>query len=164
MISCYIYDIMYDIISFWQHHSHLPVSCAILFHIAYDFIYISYEICYDISMLWYYSWHHSIYAMIRPSDISMSWYHSHVNDVISRISGYVRLYHHDCTYAAGWRGLGPPGASCSTFSSLTIANVLGTVVQLNSDGPTALIPLMDLFSRCNFKFKVEKFSEISSWT
>jgi hypothetical protein len=66
--------------------------------------------------------------------------------------------------------LGPPGARCSTSSGLTnvtIANVLVTGVQLNSDGPTALITLMDsdLFSRCNFKkfkLKVEMFREISS--
>ena len=59
-------------------------------------------------------------------------------------------------------GLARAGARCSTSSGLTIANVLGTGVQLNSDGPTTLILLMDLFSRCNFKYKVENFREISS--
>ncbi len=147
------YDIMYDIIltsflryydivkKIWYHiwyhitsmiswmNSYLIDNIMVIYpflalffcDIAYDFMYISYKLCYDISILWYYSWHHSIHAMIRPSDISMSWYHSHV---ISRISGYVRLYHGTC--AAGWRGLGPPGASCSTSSSLTIANVAWT--------------------------------------
>ncbi len=80
----------------------LPFLCYFVYDFAYNIIYISYEICYDISMLWYYSWHQSIYAMIWPSDISMSWYDSHV---ISWISWYVPLYHGTC--AAVWRGLGP---------------------------------------------------------
>ena len=33
---------MYDIVSFRQYHSHLPVSCAIFYDFAYDIIYISY--------------------------------------------------------------------------------------------------------------------------
>ncbi len=41
------------------------------------------------------------------------------------------LYHGTC--AAGWRGLGAPGARRSTSSGLAIANVLGTCVQLNGD-------------------------------
>jgi hypothetical protein len=55
-------------------------------------------------------------------------------------------------------GAPPPPAE----SGLSIANVLRTGVQLNGNGPTALIPHMYLFSRCNFKFKVEIFTEISS--
>ncbi len=53
MISCMIS-------SFWQYHSHLPVSCAIFYDFAYDIICISYKICYDIRILWYDSWHQSI--------------------------------------------------------------------------------------------------------
>jgi hypothetical protein len=60
--------------------------------------------------------------------------------------------------------MGLPGARCPTSSGLSIANVLRTGVQLNGDGPTALIPCMDLFNRSgyNFKFKVDIFTEISS--
>ncbi len=53
---------------------------------------------------------------------------------------------------AGW---GRQGPGAPPPPALTIANV-----QLNSDGPTALIQLMDLFIRSNFKLKVENLREI----
>ncbi len=132
MISCmisYLFDNIIVILT------HLPIPCAIFYDFAHDIIYISYKICYDISILWYDSWHQSIYAIIRPPDISNFWYHSHV---ISRISWYVCLYHCACT--AGWRVLGAPAAS-----GLAVANVLGSQWGLLfSWTATVWIPRMDL--------------------
>ena len=100
------YDIIYDIIFVLWYHiwyqffiDFLAFLAPTFYEIGYDIISISYEICYDITILWYYSWHHSRYAMIWPSDITISWYHSHM---ISGILWYVPLYHGTC--AAGWRG------------------------------------------------------------
>ena len=126
MISYCNYDIIYDIISFFQYHSHLPVSCAII---------MPYQIRYHIhitqNLLWYQNYMilSMILTMIWPSDISITWYHSHM---MPHIWWYYSLYHVTC--AAGWRGLGAPCARCSTSSCLAIANVLGTCVQLNGDG------------------------------
>ena len=56
---------------------------------------------------------------------------------------YLSLYH-GSTCAAGWRGLGAPGARCSTSSSHAIADMLAARVQLNSDGLNAAHGLVAL--------------------
>jgi hypothetical protein len=68
--------------------------------------------------------------MIYAFDISITRYHSHT---ISRILWYLSLCHGTC--AAGWRGLGVPGARCSTGSSHAIANLC--------DPASACVPVCD---------------------
>ncbi len=113
-------------------------------HIKYDIIYISYRICSDIRITWYSTW----FRLWWPSDISIP--HSHA---ISQILWCYSLYHGTC--AAGWHGLGAPGAKHSTSESsgLTIANlnVLGTGVELNGDG---LDPAHGLVAVVAAKFQV----------
>ena len=116
------YDIRYDITKTIIK----SLSCAILlwFRLLYHIHFIRF-------CLWYQNYVilSMILAMIWPSDISITWYLCHV---ISQIWWYHSLCHGTC--AGGWRGLGAPGARCSTASSLAIANMLGRCVQLNSDG------------------------------
>ena len=172
MILSKNYDFTYDIIVFWQYHiwyhnsvGFLAFLALFFCDIAYDIIYTLYEISYDISVLWYDSWHQSIYAMIRPSDITMFLYHSHV---ISRISWYVSLYHGTC--AAGWRGLGPQlgGASLQAVHLLLprhrqrAGESVGTVDQLNGDG---LDPVQCAWTCCSRRCQVSSLRwKFSSWT
>ena len=120
-------DIMYDITKTIIK----SLSCA---------IFIEYCLWYHIHILWICPWYlnyaisYLILRMIYAFDISISRYHSHT---ISHILWYLSLCHGTC--AAGWGGLGAPGARCSTGSSHAIANMLGTRVQLNGDGLDACI-------------------------
>ncbi len=119
-------DIMYDVTK--------PIikslSCA---------IFIEYCLWYHIHILWiypsyqYYAISYLLLRMIYAFDISITRYHSHT---ISHFLWYLSLCHGTC--AAGWRGLGAPGARCSTCSSHSIANMLGTCVQLNCYGLDAV--------------------------
>ena len=101
------------------------LSCAII---------IEYCLWYHIHILWICLWYlnyamsYLISRMIYAFDISITRYHSHTT---SRILWYLSLFHG--TSAAGWRWLGALGARCSTGSSHSIANMLGTCVQLNCD-------------------------------
>ncbi len=128
------YDIMYDITK-----TIIKIlSCA---------IFIEYCLWYHIHILWICPWYlnyvipYLLLRMIYAFDISITRYHSHA---ISHILWYLSLCHGTC--AAGWRGLGAPGARCSTGSShaITNLNMLGTCIQLNCDcldavhGPVAL--------------------------
>jgi hypothetical protein len=157
--------ILYDII---QYHIDFSLSCAIFmpYHIRYHTHIIR-------NLLWYQNYMilNMILPMIWPSDISITWYHSHV---ISQILWCYSLYHGTC--AAGWHGLGAPGAKRSTSESsgLTIANlnVLGSQWGRGlSWTATAWIQRMD-FSQSHlpsFKFKVEIFkldvtSSSNLWT
>ena len=135
----------------------LPFLALFSWHIIYDIIYILYEICCDISNLWYGTWNHSIYSMIWPPDISNYWYHCHV---ISRISWYVPLYHGTC--AAGWRGRGHRAVGGASFQVLHLlwprhrqraGRSVGTVVQLNGDGldPAHVLAAV---AAANLKFQV----------
>ena len=87
----------------------------------------------------YYAISYLLLRMIYAFDISITRYHSHT---ISHILWYLSLCHGTCS--AGWRGLGAPGARCSTGSSHAIANMLGTRVQLNGDGLDAAHGLVTL--------------------
>ena len=118
MISYCHYDIICDIIPFFQYHSHLPIPCAI-----FSWYCLRYHTHIIRNLLWYQNYMilSMILAMIWPTDISITWYHSHT---ISQILWCYSLYHGTC--AAGWRGLGAPGARRSTSSCLAIANVLGS--------------------------------------
>ena len=109
-----------------QSHWFSSLSCAIFLWYC-----LRYHIHIIQNVLWYQNYMilNMISPMIWPPDISITWYHSHT---ISRILWCYSLYHGTC--AAGWHGLGAPGARRSTSSGLTIANVLGTGVQLNGDG------------------------------
>ncbi len=134
MISHEIYDIMYDVIG-CAYDMKLNIIKTLFFCLS----------CAIFMEFWaFWPWYHihiirnrhrypnymilrMILAMIWPSDISIPWYHRHV---ISQIWWCLSLYHGTC--AAGWRWLGEPGARRSTSSGLSIANVLGTCVQLTA--------------------------------
>ncbi len=81
MISSFNYDIIYDIISFFQYQSHLPVSCAIFmtyqtrYHIHFiresALISVSYDKSHEI--IAYNPWYGPLISV--TSDITAMWYH-----------------------------------------------------------------------------------------
>jgi hypothetical protein len=127
MISYKTYDIWYHL---WYSKKYdlilhiipyiipVPFLALSLYDFAYYIIYISCNFAYEIRILWL----RPLISVLR--DICAIW--------ISQIWWYHSLCHGTC--AAGWRGLGAPGARCSSASCLAIANVLGTCVQQKSDG------------------------------
>ena len=108
MILSKRYDIIYDIF----HIIHDVISYNIFLKISYHF----YPLLALLSnFIWYSLWYpnHMIFSMIFADDIVL-WYHHYVTSGLM-IS---QLYHGTC--AAGWRGLGSPGARPSTSSCLAI--------------------------------------------
>ncbi len=154
MISYCIYDIMYDIISFWPYHSHLPVSCA---------IFLWYCLRYHIHIIRNLLWYQNVMIWLMTSEHirydKALWYHyvliswpCDITDfmICSPISWHLR---------GGLRGLGPQvgGASRQALHLLRprhchrAGESVGTVVHLNSDG---LDPAHGLVAVAAAKFQV----------
>ena len=150
MISYCDYDIIYDIILFFQYHSHLPIPCA---------IFSWYCLRYHIHIIWNLLWYHyllisfMILAVIWPHiiwygplislspDIMAIWYHK-FPDMLPDIMAPGRRD------GAGWGRQGPGAPPPPASPSPTC---WGRVCRWTE---TVLIPRMDLFSRCNVKFQV----------
>ncbi len=114
------YYIWYHIV-FWKHHSVFSLSCAIFMT---DIVEISYDIAFDIRIIIYQAWFCIWYGPL----ISILLY---IKARFDDISAYVMA-----PARRDGAGLGAPGARArpSTSFGLAIANVLGTCVELNSDG------------------------------
>ena len=152
MISYVFCDIIYDfdnIISL--------LACLALFssYVIYDIIHISYQISFDISMLWY----HNI-LISECCYIIAFWYHG-FHDIFPYIMAPARRD------GAVWGpNLGAPAATGRRFTSsesglaITNLNVLGSQWRLLFIWTaTAWIPRMDLLQSLlpSFKFKVKFF-------
>ncbi len=123
------YDIIYDIIFFWQDHSHLPVSCAIFMCYC-----LQYHIHIIHNLLWYQNYMilSMILTMICPSDSSITWHHSHM---MPHIWWYYSLYHGTCE-----SGMARVGGAMRQVLHLLLPCVFSWTV-------TALNPRMDLLQK-----------------